>query len=254
MTTVASSGTGPVVRGRGRAFRWPARYVPWSGRATRVDLALMGSFLAVVAFGLAIRPLKPFLLASHPVLLELLTGDLVTIGAGAAFARVGETSLSLVVVAGAVGMVKLDWLMWWAGRRWGEGILRMFTTEQSARSTAERARSLNPWVLRVLVAFAFLPGIPTPAAHAGAGLAGMRLRTFLLLDLGGALLMSGLVAGLGYAAGQSAVDLVLLVDRYATVVSLVLLSLTVLLPVVRSKLRRRTTRPPRDPGAGRAAG
>ena len=57
------------------------RFVPWQGRPGRVDLALMGAILAVVAFGLALRPLKPFLLASHPVALEFFTGDLTAIGA-----------------------------------------------------------------------------------------------------------------------------------------------------------------------------
>ncbi len=66
------------------------------------------------------RPLKPFLLASHPVLLAFLTGDRTATGAAAAFARIGEAPLWLVV-AGAVGMVKLDRLTWWTGRQWGSG-------------------------------------------------------------------------------------------------------------------------------------
>jgi len=50
-----------------------------------------------------IRPLNPFLVAEHPVLLEFVSGDLLAIGAGAAFARVGEAPLWLVVVAGPSG-------------------------------------------------------------------------------------------------------------------------------------------------------
>src|SRR5215207_527634 len=109
------------------------RYVPWQRPATGVDKALMGAILAVVAVGLVLRPLKPFLLASHPVLLEFLTGDLTAIGAAAAFARIGEAPLWLVVLAGVVGMMKLDWLTWWAGRQWGRGIIRMFTTSERAQ-------------------------------------------------------------------------------------------------------------------------
>ena len=79
------------------------RYVPWPGPATRRDMALMGAILGVVGLGLVIRPLKPFLVAEHPVLLEFVSGDLLAIGAGAAFARVGEAPLWLVVVAGPSG-------------------------------------------------------------------------------------------------------------------------------------------------------
>jgi hypothetical protein len=121
------------------------RYVPWQGPATRLDLALMGAILGVVGLGLVIRPLKPFLVAEHPVLLEFVSGDLLAIGAGAAFARIGEAPLWLVVVAGAVGMVRFDWLAWWAGRQWGAGIIRIFTASERAQRLAARAAEWNPW-------------------------------------------------------------------------------------------------------------
>jgi membrane protein DedA with SNARE-associated domain len=234
----------PPARRTWRAWRtpaWPQRYLPWPGRATRVDKVLMGAFVGVVVFGLVIRPLKPFLLASHPVLLEFLTGDLIAIGAGAAFARIGEAPLWLVVGAGAIGMVKLDWLMWWAGRRWGEGIIKMFTTTERAKRFAAQATELNPWIVRVAVALAVLPGIPTAVVYAMAGLARMRLATFLLLDLVGALLMTGLVAGLGYQLGQRAVDVVLMIDENAAAVSLTLITVTLLIPLIRRRIRRERT-------------
>ena len=217
--------------------RW-RRFTPWQGPATRVDVALMGTILAVVALGLVLRPLEPFLLASHPVALEFLTGDLTAIGAAAAFARIGEAPLWLVVVAGAVGMVKLDWLTWWTGRRWGGGIIRMFTTSERAQRFAARAAELNPWILRAAVVLAVLPGVPTAVVYAMAGWARMRLATFLLLDLAGALLMTGLVAGLGYGLGQRAVDLVLLIDRYASVASLTMIILAAVIPLIKRRIRR----------------
>jgi membrane protein DedA with SNARE-associated domain len=66
----------------------------------------------------------------------------------------------------------------------------------------------------------------------------VRLATFLLLDLLGALLMTGLVAGLGYGLGQYAVDLVLLVDRFASVVSLTLIAVAVVIPLVKRRIAR----------------
>jgi membrane protein DedA with SNARE-associated domain len=214
------------------------RFVPWQGPASRTDMALMGAILGVVALGLVLRPLKPFLLASHPVILEFLTGDLTAIGAAAAFARIGEAPLWLVVVAGAAGMVKLDWLTWWTGRQWGGGIIKMFTTSQRSQRFASRATELDPKILRAAVVLAVLPGVPTAVVYAMAGWARMRLATFLLLDLAGALLMTGLVAGVGYGLGQHAVDLVLLVDRFASVVSLTLIAVAAVIPLIKRRIRR----------------
>jgi membrane protein DedA with SNARE-associated domain len=199
----------------------------------------MGAIFGVVALGFAMKPLKPFLIASHPVMLEFLTGDLVAIGAAAAFARIGEAPLWLVVVAGAVGMSKFDWLTWWAGRQWGTGIIRMFTTSERALRFADRAGDLKPWTVRVLVVIAMFPGVPTPVVYAMAGWSRMRLRTFLLLDLVGTLFVSGLVAGVGYGLGQPAVDVVLKVDKYASLVSLAMIGVAALIPLLRRRIRRK---------------
>jgi membrane protein DedA with SNARE-associated domain len=201
-------------------------------------MALMGAILGVVALGMLVQPLKPFLIASHPAALAFLTGDLTAIGAAAGFARIGELPLWLVVAAGAGGMVKFDWLTWWAGRQWGGGIIRMFTTSERAQRFAGRAADLTPWVLRLAVVFALLPGAPTPVIYAMAGLAGMRLAPFLLLDLAGALLMTGLVAGLGYGLGQHAVDVVLRVDAYASVVSLTMIAVAMAIPLIKRWMGR----------------
>src|SRR5689334_21607798 len=222
------------IRGSAR-FR---RYVPWQGPATRRDLALMGAILGVVGLGVVIRPLKPFLVAEHPMLLEIVSGDLLEIGAGAAFARVGEAPLWLVVVAGAVGMVKFDWLAWWAGRQWGAGIIRIFTVSERAQRYAARATEWNPWVIRLAVVIAVLPGIPTAVVYAVAGWARMRPATFLLLDLVGAASMTAVGAGLGYGLGQRAIDVVLMIDRYAAVVSLTTIAVALLIPVLKRRIQR----------------
>jgi membrane protein DedA with SNARE-associated domain len=224
------------------------RLVPWEGAATRVDVALMGAIGGVIAFGLLLRPVKPFLLAEHPAALAFLTGDLTAIGAAAAFARVDELPLWLVVVAGAGGMVKFDWLAWWAGRQWGGGIVKMFTTSERTQRFASRGAELNPWIVRSAVVLAVLPGVPTAVVFAMAGWMRMRLATFLLLDLAGALLMTGLVAALGYGLGQRAVDVVLMVDSYAATVSLTLIAAAVVLPMVRRRLRPAAARDDRCRG------
>lgn len=220
------------------ARSWPERFRPWQGPATRSDVALIGAFAAVVALGLVFRPLTPLLIASHPVALELVSGDVLSVGVAAAFARLGEVPLWLVVLAGTVGMAKFDWLAWWAGRRWGEGMIRMIASPQQAARWAARAATLNPWVVRAAVVAAVLPGIPTPIVHAVAGMTKMRLATFVALDLAGTLLMTGAVAALGYGLGQYAVDVVLVVERYAARASLAILLVTFLVPWLRARWRR----------------
>ena len=149
------------------------RWVPWRGPATRADRALMAAIGGVIVFGFAMRALRPFLIASHPVLLALLNGGALEIGAAAAFARIGEVPLWLVILAGTVGMVKLDWLNWWAGRRWGPGIIAFFTTRERADRLTARARRLNPWLLCLAVVAAALPGVPGTIVTAAAGWTGM---------------------------------------------------------------------------------
>ncbi|WP_322410860.1 DedA family protein [Microbacterium invictum] len=213
------------------------RFAPWKGPATRIDRALIAAILAVVIYGMVLRPVTPFLVAHHPVLLEFLSGDLAVVGIAAAFARIGEAPLWLVVIVGALGMVKFDWIAWWAGHRWGHGIISIFTPSERVRQWAARARNLPPAFVAAAVVLAMVPGVPTAVVFALAGWAGMRLTTFLLLDFVGALAMSGLVGGLGFGVGQYAVDILFLIDRYASVVSLSLIALALLLPLLKRAVR-----------------
>jgi membrane protein DedA with SNARE-associated domain len=187
---------------------------------------------------MVLRPLQPFLIASHPATLAFLTGDLAPIGAAAAFARIGELPLWLALVSGVLGMVKFDWLTWWIGRRWGQNILGMLATRAQARRWTTWSEKADPRLFAAAVAFAMLPGVPSAVVFVLAGWSGMRLVTFLLLDLLGAILITTVVVGLGYGAGQHAVDLVLLIDRYASLVSLTLLGLALALPLAKQLLRR----------------
>jgi len=197
--------------------------LPWQGKATRLDKALLIAIGSLTAYGLVLLPLKPFLIASHPVLLQLMSGGYASTGAAAAFARVGGSPLWLVVLAGTFGMIKFDWLFWWTGRQWGRGIVTLFANGERAKRLAARAHELNPWVIRAAVVLSVLPGIPAALVFAIAGWTRMRVVTFLVLDLVGSLLMTGLIAWLGYSLGQWAVDIVLQVDKYALWISLALI-------------------------------
>jgi uncharacterized membrane protein YdjX (TVP38/TMEM64 family) len=140
-------------------------------------------------------------------------------------------------------MVKFDWLAWWAGRQWGAGIIRIFTTSERVQRYAAQATERNPWIVRLAVVIAVLPGIPTAVVYAAAGWTRMRLATFLMLDLVGAVVMTAVVAGLGYGLGQRAVDVVLTIDRYASVVSLTMITVALLVPVAKGRIQRKRVSP-----------
>jgi membrane protein DedA with SNARE-associated domain len=82
----------------------------------------------------------------------------------------------------------------------------------------------------------FLP-IPRAIVFVIAGWAGMRLVTFLILDLIGAALWAGLLAGLGYALGHKAVVAARTISHYSWWFTIGIVVLTVLL-TVRSQRRR----------------
>ena len=189
----------------------------------RADKVLIYSTLTIIVVMLLSLPVRPFLLATHPLALAAVTGSLSAIGAAAAFARVGGTDVWLVVAAGIFGMIKFDWLFWWAGRRWGAKGVRFFTPPGRAQRFVEKVQSWPTWGKALLVVAAALPGVPSLPLFLLAGLSGIRLVAFLVFDAIGAGLIAGLVTWLGYSLGQTAVDVVLKIDQYALWISLALI-------------------------------
>ncbi len=76
----------------------------------------------------------------------------------------------------------------------------------------------------------FLP-IPSAIIYAVAGWAGMRLLTFIILDVIGSLLWAGLLAGLGYALGHHAVVVAQAISHYGLWISIGLIVLIVVFQI-----------------------
>jgi membrane-associated protein len=201
--------------------------LPWGERAERADLVIAALLGANAVYSLVLWPLVPALIGSHPLLLEIISGSTsaeVTVGA---HSRLGELPLWVAIALGVPGSMMLDWVYWWAGRRWGDRALHLILgRDPSPRGLARReariarlermAHRFGP--AAVLLAY-YLP-LPSVLFYVGAGLSGMRLRTFLILDVLGTLLWVGPVVALGYAIGKPAVDLVDRIAHYSTYVSL----------------------------------
>lgn len=208
------------------------------GRAGLVDWLLGGAIGLRAAYGLAMLPLIPLLLASDPLLLTLLSGSTVAEVALGAQVRVGDVPWLVAVLVGLPVWVSTDWLYWAAGRRWGDRALRRLSGRRGdprAEQRVERAERLaHRFGPAGVVLAPFLP-LPGPLVYAAAGTADVRLRVFLPLDLLGRALSAALLVTLGYALGRRAVSLVDSFERYAGAVTLVVAVVVVVVVLVRRR-------------------
>jgi membrane protein DedA with SNARE-associated domain len=205
------------------------REPPWSGRGERADWIILAGIAASAIVPLAMLPLVPALVSSHPALLELLRGSTASIINMGARARIGETSLVAAVLLGVPSLMMFDWVFWWAGRRWGDSVFVWMLGGPSPR-TEQRLERLHRIEARIgpfAVVLAYLLPIPSPLIYAAVGDGGMRLGVFLVLDLIGTLLWTSLLAAAGYGFGQSAVDVADAVSHYGLWVALALVVIVV---------------------------
>jgi membrane protein DedA with SNARE-associated domain len=189
-------------------------------RKQRLCLTLLA---ASGLYSLAMMPVAPSLLGSHPVLLELLRGSTPAMITGGAFARVGDASLLLAFFAPFPTLMMTDPLLWWAGRLWGPEAAHMFAGRgPKAKRWIARAERWAEKYENLLVLFAYFLPLPSALVYAGAGWAGMSLRRFLLLDFIGTGMWVAVNVGVGYWVGQSAVDVAKTISRYGLYVSIAL--------------------------------
>ena len=193
---------------------WSA-FKPWQGKATRTDKALLFVIFGVPFVYLALLPFRPWMLVNAPVLQEFINGAKTAVVAAGAYARIGEIPLWLVVVAGVVGMAKLDWAFWLAGRRWGDGILRLFAQDERQLRRIQRLKNIPDWALFCMTLLGRCPGVPGTLVYLVAGWSRMRLWLFLTADILGCLVFTVIWTTLGYQLGEAAVDVLTVIDRYA---------------------------------------
>jgi len=136
-------------------------------------------------------------------------------------AKEGQISLAAAIGV-SVAASALGHLVWYeAGRRRGAAVLRLICRisiepDSCVRRTEDLFARHGG---RALVAAPFVPGLGAVAPPL-AGMAGMPLARFLLLDSLGAILWSGLFAGLGFLAGPEIMALVPLALRFGAWVAL----------------------------------
>jgi membrane protein DedA with SNARE-associated domain len=188
-------------------------------------------------------PFRAELVGTHPVVLEVLNGSTEAIVAGAAFARVGHGTLLAVLLAAIPGLMKFDLLYWWAGKLWGERAVALLGGRRNRgqrylNAVKNRGRKVT-WP--VIVIAPFLP-VPNAIIYVIAGWAGVSLMTFLVLDLIGTMMWTGMLAGLGYALGHHAVVVAQAISRYGLWFSIAIVALIIVIQVRSARDARRATR------------
>ena len=215
---------------------WNDPRLPWLGKPRTADILCWAGIVLSGLFYWTLLPLRVSLIGTHPVVAEVLNGSTESIISAAAFARAGDGTLAVVLLAAIPGLMKFDILYWWAGRLWGERFLMALPGNKRVAKSMERVRrSGRKFTWPAVLVSSFLP-IPRAIIFVIVGWAGMRLVTFLVLDLIGVLLWAGLLAGLGYALGHDAVVAARTVSHYSLWFTIGLVALTVLL-TVRSQRR-----------------
>ena len=234
----------------GKAGRPNDPRLPWHGTPRAADILC---WLGIVFSGLfywVLLPLRLSLIGTHPVVAELLNGSTESIISAAAFARAGDGTLAVVLLAAIPGLMKFDVLYWWAGRLWGERfIVALPGSRRVAKHMGRVQRAGRKITWPAVVLSYFLP-IPSAIIYVIAGWARMRLVTFLVLDLIGALLWAGLLAGLGYALGHHAVVAARTISRYSWWFTIGIVALTVFFTLRSQRRMMAAAAPPADQDTG----
>lgn len=199
-----------------RLLRTPA-WRPWCGRPQIQDLLCAAAIALSALYSAAMIPMTPLLIATHPVTLEMLAGSNASVVAAGAFSDVrGTPHPALLVVAALPAMMRSDWIMWWAGRRWGHRVIDKLDRRRGGRLGSRLRNGRGKWFAAPLVALgAFMPGGTQSPLYAMAGWLGLPLYAFLLADVIGTAAWVALLTMSGYLLGPNGVSLAHLVAHYA---------------------------------------
>jgi membrane protein DedA with SNARE-associated domain len=221
-------------------------------RRRGAEIACVTGIAVKTVLAVVLLPLTPSLLGTDPVLLEALRGSTSAMATGGAFARVGEASLVLAVLAPLPTLLFVTPFFWWAGRLWGpKAAATLGGGHPNAERWAKRSGAHLERFGGLAVALApFLP-IPSSFVYAAAGWTGMRFRRFMVFDLVGMLSWIGLIVGLGYLVGHPAVQVAKAISHYALLITIVVVAVAIAVGVLRSrraatKAARPTERSARD--------
>lgn len=218
---------------------------PWTGKAETKDIVLAILPFAVMIVMLAFRPFQPFLIAEHPILVSIITGGTLSIGAGGAMAYDGDTSLIPVIIGGTIGVIKFAWIYWWIGRRWGYKVIHLIAPTDGMKAAIFRIRHKR-WISYLMLCCTRFPGVPTSIVYFASGWHKIPLWIFYIIVTIVSAMWVTLIASLAYTIGEPAVEAVMLIDRYALWVSMGIIVITVFISTYRQEHQRKKKQAEKD--------
>ena len=192
----------------------------------------MGWLGVVAVYGLAMLPLRGWLLGLNPPLLLALTGSRTAAASlGALYSQGLAGNIWIPIVLGTLMSVKFDWIYWWAGKLWGRGMIEVWAG-QSARAARNYAR-VEGWAakwgaLGIFLAYAPIPLPIMPVVFVLAGASGMNIKKFMGLNVLASIAWTMGFLGLGFLIGEPAV---MLLRQYARISNYVAVGLLVFVMV-----------------------
>ena len=152
----------------------------------------------------------------------------------------GKLPLAGVMLAVVLACLLSDLVWYWAGRRFGAGVMRTICRISLSPDSCVKQSELRfqRWRGRILLIAKFVPGLATVAPPL-VGAMGLRAGTFVLLDGLGSLLWAGIAVGLGYVFAAQIDDLLADLASAGTVALEMLFGLLALYIAVKWWQRRR---------------
>lgn len=222
---------------------WEEPGLPWNTKPTKADYWCLGWFGFLGVFGLAMIPLRAWLLGLDPPIMLALTGSRIGAASTGALASVGQAPYWLAfLLIGSLVAIKFDWVYWWAGKLWGRGLLDV--QAQNSTRMARNIERVEGWFHRVGWVGIFLAYVPIPLPIAFVvfvmcGATGMSVKKFMLLNFVAKTVWSFLYFGLGWVIGE---PVVFVLEQYAKVANWVAIGLLVLVLVGVFRGKSRTAR------------
>lgn len=163
-----------------------------------------------------------------------------TLVVAGALAAGGRLPVAGVVLAALVACLLSDLAWYWAGRRFGAGVMRTLCRISLSPDSCVKQSELRfqRWRGRMLLIAKFVPGLSTVAPPL-VGAMGLPVAAFVLLDGLGSLLWAGVAVGLGYAFAAQIDGVLAALEQAGTLAIELLLGLLALYIAAKWWQRRR---------------
>ena len=211
---------------------WDDPGMPWKHKPGRADIACMTWIGVIGLWGLAMIPLRGWLMGLNVPLLVTLTGSRAAIAGLGSLTRVGQYAPWWWPMLGGLLMsIKFDWVYWWAGKLWGRGMIEVWAG-QSKRAAKNYARA-EKWAIKwgalgILIAYVPIPLPIMAVVFVLAGASKMDWRKFMLLDAAASIIWQMIYFAIGYGIGEPAV---FVLQQYAKIANYVAIGLVAIVVV-----------------------